>query len=123
MEWKVGVQYSFERDVHEVYLYQRLPSGNRLFITEGGQEKMAVGPETAVTGSLAFAMLDEAQMHALANSLAEAGIKTKPIHQLEGTLAAQSLHLEDMRRLVFEPTLEVIQDKAPELKEVVGRKR
>ena len=49
-----------------------------------------------------FIVLPEDYLQPLADALAAINIATPNQHTLEGTLAAQSAHLADLRRLVFE---------------------
>jgi hypothetical protein len=85
-----------------IYLTQRIGS-QRVYVKADGTTE-AYDLNQLPKDDPYMASLEDEQLEALAEALSGAGIKTRPIHQLEGTLEAQSAHLEDMRTLVFKGT-------------------
>lgn len=63
-----------------------------------------------------FESLD--QLHAIAEALANYGVKTSNDHKNEGLLEATKYHLEDMRRIAFEPHIEVSQQLPQRLPQI-----
>lgn len=100
-EWQAKIVERPDLMKSAVYLTQKI-NGGRVYVLENLKTEFFKDSEIPKVDPF-MALLDDDQLAALAEGLSGAGIKTRPVHQLEGTLAAQSAHLEDMRRLVFEP--------------------
>lgn len=106
-EYKVHIAYSPENLGWFVYLMQNTTQG-RLFLLPQGKTKLVKQGETYSGDKLYFAILQHEEMQALAQAFADNGIKTKDNSLMEGKLQATEKHLEDMRKLVFEPITEPI---------------
>lgn len=98
-EWKVQIVNDPFGIGNKIYLFQRTPNGTVAINHKG--ERIEIKAGAASTDDDYFAYVDDDQLQALADGLANKGIKSSDVHRAEATLAAQSHHLEDMRRLVF----------------------
>ena len=100
--WQIRIVdkgYAFSRDV---FIFRKLPGGAEfiqkddtcVFIAEGS----AIKPKAAIE-------LEPEQLQALADELSKVGYKPQKGF-MEGKLKATEKHLEDMRTLVFKPSLD-----------------
>lgn len=104
-EWKADLIYKPEYLNDLLYLSTRTQAGIE-FLTANGERKL-VKPGETIKDDLYFAMLEPEQLQAIAEAFANKGVKAGDTHRLEGLLEATKYHLEDMRRIAFEPPIEV----------------
>lgn len=96
----IKVEYRFERIGWAIYIYRGNSEYREMQQADGTWKQVKEG--AAVVPTLFIEDIQE-----LANAIAEAGIKPPSDHKLEGVMQAQKQHLEDMRKLVFEPTISI----------------
>ena len=102
-EWKVDIiEEPWTLTGHALYL-SRMTVAGREFLAKNGEVRV-VKEGLADKDDLSFARLDADQLQALADGLAQKGLKTSNDHKNEGLLEATKSHLEDMRNLVFKKT-------------------
>lgn len=96
--WKIKIVEDFCRSVTEIYVYCDTPQGRQAMDANGVVSAVATG----VRFNPALVIPSDAREDLL-NALLESGVKPREQSRVEGVLEATKSHLEDMRRLVFEP--------------------
>ena len=102
--WKAKVVDNFDNMRKELYIFQQRDNA-KLFLTPKGVISVVNGKQPKEP--VYFAGFENEQAQAIANAFGEAGIKLASTHKIEGTLEATQKHLEDMRKLVFAPKLDL----------------
>lgn len=98
-EWKVQIQYQPWSMYNRIYLIRSLPEGRSLLTHDGTIKGFKKGGQPSNDDY--FAEMDDEQLQAFADALANHGVKTVNDHHNAGLLEATKAHLEDMRTLVF----------------------
>lgn len=88
---------------YALYIGQREPATNRTW-----QAKLVFSPVEPGVFSEPAALLDEAELQVLMDSLWDAGVRPRSVGSA-GHLAATESHLKDMQKLVFDRLLPVIE--------------
>jgi hypothetical protein len=101
-EWKVRIDKPVCVDRIDFYIYRYRNGYSQVIQSDGLVVNVKEGEYlAAIRPSLSLSGVDGKQMlHALADALAEEGIKTQNDHALRGQLEAQTAHLQDMRTLL-----------------------
>jgi exopolysaccharide biosynthesis protein len=108
-EWEAHLEYRIDMLGWFLYLTKRTGYGEVEYLTEGGERKtLKQGQQFKNTNKLHFAYFeDDQQLQAIADAISQRGVKSQSDHKNEGLLEATKYHLEDMRRIAFEPPIEV----------------
>lgn len=85
----------------KLFLYKINRGLGTEFLVHDGTVVLVKEGEVKDTYKLYFALLEDEQIHAIAEAFAAKGVKTQNDHKLAGLLEAKNDHLEDMRKLVF----------------------
>jgi len=102
-EWTAHIEYRPDWLGFVLFLWKD-SDGKREFITQNGEVHVVRPGEALKTEEHYFARFeDDQQLQALAEAISKRGVKADNEHKTEGLLKATKYHLEDMRRLVFEP--------------------
>lgn len=103
-EWRVRLDRPVCADCIEIWIYRHTkrgdvdiaqPNGTMWRLLEGAIKPPECKPTLTLSG-----FEGKQLMHALAEALAEEGIKTPDSHLLQGQLDAQTAHLKDLRSLL-----------------------
>lgn len=105
-EWRVKIVDKGYTDIRDVYIYCRVGM-NKMGIVYGDTIVTLENGEITPKPSL---VLSPSALQAFSDALNSQGFKPQAGF-LEGKLGATEKHLEDMRKLVFEPTV-IIEKKA-----------
>ncbi len=92
-DWKVHIQQVFGHSKYRIYLVQ-YQKGKSLFLKN---DTITTLEEGSADEPPFFAEMDNDQLQAFAQALADKGVKTNKDSIAEGKLAATEKHLEDMR--------------------------
>lgn len=87
-----------------IYIWRKLPNGDREFMVEGGKIAKTFKDEVALKtpSEVTFATLDDDQVaDQLLAALQKGGFTLPKADHTAGKLEATERHLEDMRKLVF----------------------
>lgn len=100
--WKIKIVEDFCRSSTEIYVYCDTPQGRQAMNRDGitSPVKPGVRFEPAL-------VIPSSAREDLLNALLESGVKPREQSRVEGMLEATKAHLEDMRRLVFEPAVNI----------------
>lgn len=113
-EWQVKIQYEMNYLGYAMYVYRELPSGEREFVTQNGSVKTV--KNGAVKDVLWLTIFEStAQLRQLIEEAERQGVKAPTTERITGELEATKTHLEDMRRLVFDPPIEISQQVTGQL--------
>lgn len=101
-EWKVKIERAVFMDRIDFYVWKRVGDGSAIVQPDSLMRKVKDGEYMDnILPSFSLQGYESRQMmHALAEALAEEGIKTPNDHVLKGQLEAQSAHLKDLRALL-----------------------
>jgi hypothetical protein len=102
MQWKLHTYELPGRFIKCLMLYRKLPNNRIEYLQPDGLIR-TIDEGTDMEGCTTLELLPE-QMQAFANGLSDMGINPQKEY-IEGKLEATSAHLEDMRKIVFEPTV------------------
>lgn len=98
-DWEVNIIEQWQRSIFRVYLYKYVDGGVEVLGRDGVAKLIKDGEKS--DDDFFFAEMTRKQLQALANSMAQQGIKTTNDSKNEGLLIATKEHLADMRKLVF----------------------
>lgn len=96
--WKIKIVENFCRAQTDIYVYCDTPQGRQTLQASGEMQMVCPGVEFKPALTIPAEAREE-----LLSALLESGVKPKEQSRVEGVLEATKAHLEDMRRLVFEP--------------------
>jgi hypothetical protein len=99
-EWEVRVTDNFDMMTVDVYMMRWTGAGKEV-LTHDGKIVKIQNAVSARSDGLYFARLEREQLKALADGLANYGVKTDTDAKLQGTLEATRYHLEDMRAIAL----------------------
>lgn len=104
-DWQVQIQQPGYTQEVQIYVYRMVGPGIQEFLIKGGYENRTVktGERNAQIDDLYFARLpDQDVASMLLAALEKKGFPSPNNNFVAGELAGTKLHLEDMRKLVFE---------------------
>lgn len=110
--WEARVVFRPDMMANAIYMTRSTGDGREYLGRDG---KRTLHKRAAVPKDDPYlALLDEEQIAALGIAINKSGYQAPNEHLIEGKLVATERHLEDMRRLVFDPT--VVEDRVVEAK-------
>lgn len=116
-EWEAYLEYHPGMMGCFLYLQKRTDQGIMFVIESGKTKTIKKGEQFKIADQLHFAFFeDDQQLQVIADAISKRGIKDQNDHKNEGLLEATKYHLEDMRRIAFEPPLEVVRHEMSQKK-------
>lgn len=101
-DWQIDLKDEINRFGSSLFIYRRHPSGQIEIMSADGETKLYPIGADAIKPTL---FLEPEMLSALLDAMKKRGIKGKEASFTEGKLVATEKHLEDMRRIVFEPAI------------------
>lgn len=104
--WKAQIRHSAIADGFDIHLYRKGPNG-KIEVLQFGVPTVVTLEENKEYAPCSLSFGRE-MMKTLAAEMNALGFRTDRDAMIEGELGAIKTHLEDMRRLVFEPNREIM---------------